>query len=166
MKQVLTIFLPKDKKIEHIRKRYVPNFKEFKPHITLVYPFEFKNQDKLKKHISKSIKNFESFEISLKGLQKSARGYYLYILVNRGKRKIISLHKKLNSGILSKFRNSNIPRYVAHLSLGVFKSENERQKAIDKISKMNINFKTKICSIQLLTIDKNHSLKDKEDFYF
>ena len=164
MKQTLAIFLNKDKKIEQIRKKYVPNHEKFEPHITLVYPFEFKNQDKLRKHITESIKDFEPFEISLKGLQKSAKGYYLYLLVDKGKEKIISLHEKLNSGILDTFRNPEMPKYIAHLSIGVFESEEEREKAIKEISKINIGFETKIKSIQLLTIDENHSLKFKEDF--
>ena len=164
MKQVLTIFLEKDDKIEKVRKKYVPNYEKFEPHITLVYPFEFENQDKLKEHISESLKDFEPFEISLEGLQKSAKGYYLYLLVNKGKEKIVSLHEKLNGGILDNFRNPNMPKYIAHLSIGVFENEEQREKAIDEISKMNIKFESKIKSIQLLTIGEDHSLKSKEDF--
>ena len=165
MKQVLTIILEKDEKIEQVRKKYVPNYENFKPHITLVYPFEFEDQDKLKEHISESLKDFEPFEISLEGLQKSAKGYYLYLLVNKGKEKIVNLHEKLNGGILNNFRNPDMPKYIAHLSIGVFENEEQRKKAIDEISKMNIIFEMKIKSIQLLTIDEKHSLKSKEDFY-
>tara|TARA_Y100000310_G_C20343338_1_gene650860 strand:+ start:203 stop:703 length:501 start_codon:yes stop_codon:yes gene_type:complete len=164
MKQVLTIFLEKDEKIEQIRKKYVPNYEKFEPHLTLVYPFEFQDQDKLKEHISESLKDFEPFNVSLKGLQKSAKGYYLYLLVDNGKEKIVSLHEKLNGGILNNFRNPDMPKYIAHLSIGVFENEEQREKAIDEISKMNIKFKMKLNSIQLLTIDEEHSLKSKEDF--
>ena len=165
MKQVLTIFLEKDEKIEQVRKKYVSNYEKFESHITLVYPFEFKDQDKLKKHISESLKCFEPFEISLKGLQKSVKGYYIYLLVNKGKEKIVSLHEKLNGGILNNFRNLDMPEYIAHLSIGVLQNEEQREKAIDEISKMNIKFEMKINSIQLLTIDEDHSLKSKENFY-
>ena len=165
MKQVLTIFLEKNEKIENIRKKYVPNYQKFEPHITLAYPFEFEDQDKLKEHISESLKDFEPFEISLEDLQKSAKGFYLYLLVNKGKEKIVSLHEKLNGGILDDFRNPDMPEYIAHLSIGVFENEEKREKAIDEISKMNIKFEMKINSIQLLTIDEDHSLKSKEDFY-
>ena len=166
MKKVLTIFLEKDEKIEKIRKKYLPNYKKFEPHITLVYPFEFEDQDKLKDHISESLKDFEPFEISLEGLQKSAKGYYLYLLVKKGKEKILSLHEKLNGGVLDTFRNPDMPKYLAHLSIGVFENEEQREKAIEEISKMNIQFEMKINSIQFLTMDENHSLKSKEDFYF
>ena len=165
MKQVLVIFLEKDEKIEQVRKKYIPNYEKFEPHITLVYPFEFQDQYKIKEHISESLKDFEPFKISLEGLQKSAKGYYLYLLVNKGKEKIVSLHEKLNGGILNNFRNPDMPEYIAHLSIGVFENEEQREKAIDEISKMNIKFETKINSIQLLTIDEDHSLKSKEYFY-
>jgi len=165
MKQVLTIFLEKDEKIEQVRKRYVSNYEKFEPHITLVYPFEFKDQDKLKEHVFESLKYFEPFEISLEGLEKSAKGYYLYLLVNQGKEKIVSLHEKLNGGILNNFRNPDMPKYIAHLSIGVFENEEQREKAIEEIFKMGIKSEMKINSIQLLTIDENHYLKSKQDFY-
>ena len=57
-----------------------------------------------------------------------------------------------------------MPEYIAHLSIGVFENEEQREKAIDEISKMNIKFESKIKSIQLLTISEDHSLKSKEDF--
>ena len=75
------------------------------------------------------------------------------------------MHKKLNSGILNNFRNPDMPEYIAHLSIGIFKSEEEREIAIKEISKIDINFEAKIDSIQLLTIDEKGSIKCKEDFY-
>ncbi|MFO8016120.1 MAG: 2'-5' RNA ligase family protein [Candidatus Woesearchaeota archaeon] len=165
MKQALAICLDKNEKIERIRKRYVPDYEKTEPHITLVYPFEFKDQDRLKEHISESLKEFEPFEISLRGLQKSSEGYYLYLLVDKGEEKIAGMHEKLNGGILKNFRNADMPEYIAHLSIGVFGSEEEREKAIDDISRMDVKFETKVESIQLLTIDENHSLNSKEDFY-
>jgi 2'-5' RNA ligase len=164
MKQVITIFLQKDKNIELIRKKYIPNYKKIEPHITLVYPFEVKNQAKLKEHILNSINKVKPFEISLKGLKKSAKEYYLYLLVNEGKENILNLYNKLNSGVLKNFKNVDMPVYIAHLSLGVFGSEKRIEEAIKDISKMNISFKTKVKSIQLLTINEDESLKSKEDF--
>lgn len=165
MKQVLTIFLEKDERIERVRKKYFPNYEKFEPHITLVYPFEFENQDKLKEHIIKSLNGSKPFEISLEGLQKSAKGYYIYLLVNKGNEKIFRLHKTLNSGLLNNFRNPDMPEYIAHLSIGILQNEKQREKAIDEISKMNIKFEMKIKSIQLLTIDEDHSLKSRVDFF-
>ena len=164
MKQVLTLFLEKNEDIEEIRKKYVPNYEKFEPHITLVYPFEVEEQNKVKEHINKVLEEFKIFNISLEGIQKSAEGYYLYLLVNKGKEIIEKLHGKLNGGILSDFKNQDMPVYIAHLSIWVFESEEEREKAFEEISKKKIYFETKINSIQLITINEDHSLKNKEDF--
>ena len=164
MKQVLTLFLEKNEDIEEIRKKYVPNYEKFEPHITLVYPFEVEEQNKVKEHINKVLEEFKIFNISLEGIQKSAEGYYLYLLVNKGKEIIEKLHGKLNGGILSDFKNQDMPVYIAHLSIGVFESEEEREKAFEEISKKKIYFETKINSIQLITINEDHSLKNNEVF--
>jgi len=166
MKQAISIFLEKNNEIEKVRKEHVPNYEKFEPHITLVYPFEVKNQSKLKEHISNSLKDFESFYISLKGIQKSAKGYCLYLLVDEGKEKVMKLHEKLNEGILSNFRNLDMPEYIPHLTIGVFDSEEKRDNAFKKISEMNISFKMRINSIQLLTINDDFSLEFKKDFCF
>mgnify|MGYP006440308521 FL=1 len=70
----------------------------------------------------------------------------------------------MNGGILIDFKNQDMPVYIAHLSIGVFESEEEREKAFEEISKKKIYFETKINSIQLITINEDHSLKNKEDF--
>ena len=50
--QAIVIFIPKDKKVEVIRKKYDKYYKEFKNHVTLSYPFKIKNQKLLNKHNS------------------------------------------------------------------------------------------------------------------
>lgn len=164
MKQVLAIFLKSNKEIEKVRKRYIINPERYSSHITLVYPFEFKNQNQLNIHISEALKKFKPFEISLCGIQKSAKEYYLYLLVDGGKEKIVSLHEKLNSGILANFKNDDMPQFIPHLSIGAFNSEEEIDTAMKKISKINLFLKMKVKTIQLLTINKDHSLKSKKDF--
>ena len=44
---------------------------KYKPHITLVYTFEVKDQEKLYEHIKKATKDFKQINLKLKGLQKS-----------------------------------------------------------------------------------------------
>jgi 2'-5' RNA ligase len=164
MKQVIVILLKKDKKIEQIRKRYVQEYKKFKPHITLVYPFRVKNQIALHGHIKNSIENVEPFELSLEGLKKSAKGYYLYLIVNKGGKEVIKLYNNLNKRLLKDFKNKDMPEYIPHLSIGVFKTKKEIDEAIKEIKKDNISLKMNIKSIHLLTINKNHALISKKDF--
>jgi len=166
MKQVINIILKRDEIIENLRKEYLNDSENVEPHITLVYPFEIKNQSILKKHIKDSLKSFELFDISLKGLKKSFKEYYLYLLVDEGKEEIIRLYKMINQGILKDFKNPDMPEYIPHLTIGIFSSENQREKAIKEISKIKPFIKKRIDSIQLLTIDENGIMKSRKDFYF
>ena len=138
--------------------------KKFKPHMTLVYPFEVPDQNLLKKHLLKSIKNISSFEIKFKGLKKSLKDYYLYLLVQTGRSKIMKLYKKLNSGILKDFKNPDMPKYIPHVSLGIFKSKKDIEGAMRNPKFRNQEFITKITSIQLLTLKKDDSIKSIKEF--
>ncbi|RJQ17543.1 2'-5' RNA ligase family protein [Candidatus Woesearchaeota archaeon] len=163
MKQSIAIFLKSSSEIERVRKKYLPNYNKFKLHITLVYAFEVKDQNKLAVHIKKSIKELKPFPLSLHGLKKSAKEYYLYLLVDKGKMNILKLYKTLNSGILKSFQNKKIPKYVPHITLGVFKTKNAIDSAFKELSKENLYFETKVSSIQLLTLDKT-ALKSMANF--
>tara|TARA_Y100000034_G_C6896509_1_gene413442 strand:- start:1704 stop:2204 length:501 start_codon:yes stop_codon:yes gene_type:complete len=164
MKQVITILLRPNKKIEEIRKKSGINTKKFKPHINIIYPFELKDQKRLFKHIKESIKNIKKFRLTLKGLKKSTKEYYLYLLVDKGKKQTRRLYNQLHKGILKDFKNKDMPKYIPHLSLGNFKSKKEIDKAIKEIKKENIYFETKISSVQLLTLNKDSSLKSVKNF--
>ena len=149
----------RDRKIEEIRKRYGADIKKFRPHISLVYPFEVKDQERLFAHIKHSIKDIKSFKIILKKLEKSKREHYLYLSPIKGKNNLLNLHKKLNSGILNKFKNKDMPKYIPHLSLSNFESKKEIDNAIKELSKEKPIYKTKISAIQLLTLNKDFSIK-------
>jgi 2'-5' RNA ligase len=139
-------------------------YKKRKPHITLVYPFEIKNQKDLEKHIKKSIENIRSFKITLKGFKKSKKGYYLALAIDQGKSQIMEIYRNLNSRILKDFKNPKIPRYVPHMTLGKFKSKKEIDKIIKNLKPQNLEFSTKINSVQLLTVRKDESIKSIKNF--
>jgi len=164
MKQVILILLKKDVEVEKIRKKYHPDYKKFEPHISLVCPFEVNNQDELFLHIKESLKGIKSFDLSLEGLQKSAKGHYLYLLVGRGREKVMKLYWALNKSILKDFKNEDMPKYIPHLSLGFFKSKKEIDDAIEDMGNSGVCFKTKISSIQLVTLNKDSSLKSVNNF--
>jgi 2'-5' RNA ligase len=164
MKQAIVLLLKKDSKLERVRGKYNKESHKYKPHITLVYPFEVESQHELKKHIQKSLENFKPINLRLKGLKKSKKGYYLYLLIDKGKEEIIQIYKKLNSGLLKDFKNKDMPTYIPHLSLGVFKNKKEIDNAIKEVSKLNLSFNYKINSIQLLNLNKDHSLGKVTNF--
>ena len=164
MKQAIAILLKRNKKIEAIRKRYEPDYKKFKPHISLVYPFQNIPQKQLYEHIEKSIKNIKPFKITLKGLKKSVKAFYLYLLVDKGKNKIIKLYKNLNSKILVGFKNKDMPKYIPHITLGAFKTKSDINKAIKNIKKDKIKAGYIIWEIHLLSLKKDNKIKSIKKF--
>ncbi|MFA5174472.1 MAG: 2'-5' RNA ligase family protein [Candidatus Pacearchaeota archaeon] len=162
--QAIIIFIPNNKKIDDVRKKYDRYYKEFKPHITLVYPFKVANQKKVCEHIINSIKNFKSFKIELKGLKRSAKEYYLYLVINKGKNNIVKLYKKLNSGILKGFENKKMPRYIPHVTLGSFSSKSKMEEAIKIIKKKDIKINADISKIHLLTFKKGAEIEKIKGF--
>lgn len=137
---------------------------KIKPHINLVYPFEVSNQKKLENHIKNSIKDIFAFNLIMGGLQKSAKEYYLYLLVKKGKEEVMNLYKRLNSGILSSFKNLDMPEYIPHITLGVFNSEKEINKAYRNPKLRRIKFTQKIKQIDLVTFEKDNSQKSIKSF--
>jgi len=164
MKQVINILLKKDKSIEKIREKYVPDYKKFKPHINLVYPFEINSQKKLYEHINKSIKEIKPFKLALKGLKKSSKEFYLYLLADEGNAEIIKLYGNLNSGLLKDFKNKSMPKYTPHLTIGVFKTKKEIDCAMKELKGNKIKYKIEIKSVQLVTLNKDNMICKIKNF--
>jgi len=157
MRYIITIFV-KDKILSKIIG------KRQQPHITLVYFFsEFKRKEVIK-HIKSNLKNIGTFKIILKGLQKSKKEYYLYLLIEKNKDKILVLHKNLTSGILKKVKNKDMPSYVPHLSLGKFSNKKEFEKFKKKISKLDLKVSSQVKKITLLGLDNKKKVKYKKHF--
>ncbi|MFW6383754.1 MAG: 2'-5' RNA ligase family protein [Nanoarchaeota archaeon] len=142
MEQAIVILPEKNNRIEKVRKKYLPDYHKYEPHITLVYPFDVEEQNALNEHIQNCLKEFKPFQITLHGLGASAKDYFLYLLVEKGKEELIQLHKKLNSGILEGFKNPDMPDYIPHLTLGIFQGKTELHNVIKEISKLNLTFTT------------------------
>ena len=164
MKQAIVILLPENKKIRRVRKKYEPYYKKFKLHISLVYPFQNVPKKQLYEHIRKSLKKIKPFKLTLKGLKKSAKEYYLYLLVNKGKSELKEAYKNLHSKLLTKSKNKNMPKYIPHITLGVFKTKKDIDNAIKKIKNQNLILKTKVNEISLLILDKNDKIKSIKKF--
>ena len=81
MPYTITIFLQFEglSKINSIRKKYDPFYKQIKPHLTLVYYF---NKKPAIERINNIIKNVSSFKVRLNKIRASSKGNY------RRKRKI------------------------------------------------------------------------------
>ncbi|MAH06873.1 hypothetical protein CMI38_01325 [Candidatus Pacearchaeota archaeon] len=164
MENVILIQVPKNKEIEKVRKKYDPNHKNFKPHISIVYPFPKTNPKDLDEHIKNSIKKIKPFKITLNGLKKSTKDYYLYLLVDKGEGTIKKLYKNLHRKLLNKYKNKDMPRYIPHITLGIFKTKKEIDEALKEIKKINLRLEFTLNKISLLTIDKNHKIKSTKGY--
>ena len=129
------VIIPPEEKwnpIQEIRKKYDKNWKFMKPHITLVYPFSKVEDKKLKAHIRDSLSGINPFKLRLKGLRKSKKEHYLYLLCGGGKEKIMELYKRFHRSLLKEFKNKDMPSYVPHITLGKFDTEEEIREATSK----------------------------------
>jgi len=163
MKQAIVIFPKKNKKVETIRKKYDPSSKKLISHITLTFPFENVNQKKLQEHIKKSLEGIKPFEVELRGIRCSPKGYYMHLLVKKGKKEILKIHKRLYSDLITKWIRKDIP-YIPHITLGVFKTKKEINKAIKELKNKKLEIKTKIDKIYLINLNKNSTLKSYNIF--
>jgi len=165
MKQAIVIFPERNKEIELIRKKYDPFYKKFRMHITLVFPFKYIDQNQLNEHIKKSILGIKSFKLVLNGVKKSPKEYYLYFIVKTGNKSILAIHKRLYSHLLTKWLRKDIP-YIPHITLGVFKTKAQINKALEKLKNKNLKLETVVDRIYLLNLKKDLSLKSFKRFKF
>lgn len=161
MKQTINILL-NNPRIEILRRKYDPNFKKTKTHLTLVYPFEVKDQARLIEHIEYCLKDIQQFEILFEKLRKS--GNYLVLDVSRNQEKLLNLYKKLNSAILSGFENKDISIYLPHITLGIFNSHEELMEVINKLRARGSNFRFIVDKINLVDLNDDGSSKSIRSF--
>jgi len=162
--QAIVILIPDNKHVDEVRKKHDWFYKESKPHTTIVYPFKLKNQKQLDKHIEQSIKNIKQFSLTLKGLEKSKKDFYLYLLVNKGKKEILKLYEQSRSKLLTKFKNEDMPKYIPHMTLGSFKSKKDIDNAIKEIKKKKIEVNFTVKEICLLTFKKRAEIRSIKRF--
>jgi len=162
MKQAIIILI-KNKEIARIRGIYDTSSNKIKPHVTIAFPFSNINQKKLNNHIINSLKGIKRFKLILKGIRKSPKENYLYLLVRKGKSEILKIHKRLYSEIFIRWLRKDIP-YIPHVTLGVFKTREEIDKAVKEIKQEKLNFSFRINSIQLITLNRDSSIKCIKNF--
>jgi len=161
MKQTINILID-NPRIENLRKKYDPNYKKIKTHLTLVYPFEVQEQDKLKEHIEYCLNGLENFEIIFQKVRKSKNFLVLDVTTNR--QKLLDLYKKLNSGVLAGFENKELSIYLPHITLGFFNLDEELMKVINELREIGSNYRVLVDKINLVTLNKDDSIKEVESF--
>ena len=161
MKQTLNIIL-KSKRLDILRKKYDSPYRKLKTHITLVYPFEVENQEKLTAHIEQCLAGLIQFKITLQKARKS--GQHLVIDVAENKNILIDLYKKLNSGILAGFENKELSIYLPHVTLTALDSAEKMSAALSSLREQNLNYSVDIDAINLVTLNADDSVKETKVF--
>ncbi len=162
MKQAINILLKLDKKTDKIRRKYDPYSDKFKPHITLVYPFEFKDQKALIGHIENAIKCVKPFKISLEKIGESFP--FVQLIAKEGKKELLLLRKKLNGKILRDLGEKEPLKYPPHMTIGIIENKGDFKRKVKEIKMLKPYYKSTIRSIQLITLDKNMVIKSKRSF--
>jgi len=155
------VFFVENSFVDNIRSKY--DKRPIKPHLTLVYPFTTK-KNKISR-IKKFIKNQESFDVIFGGFSKSKKEYYLYFDILKNKRKILGLHKRLYKILGMSFNNPDMPKYIPHISLGIFNSEREINKAKQKLESENHLVNHHLDKISVLTLGNGWQPKSILNIY-
>lgn len=164
MKQALVLLLEKDERVEAIRRTYDPRYPNLEPHLTLVYPFEAKDREVLHRHVLNALRGFRPFGLSLRGFQPSAHDNYLYLLVEKGQKTVMKLHEKLNGGLLKGCYNPDMPRYLPHVTVGIFSSRNALLAALQNLEQHPFVWNTTIYQVHLLTLTDDNALVKQSAF--
>lgn len=145
------VYFPKTylDEINSLREKYDVNWKIIPPHITVVSPVTELSEQQLIEEVESVARDFETFPIKLSGLSKAPDGC-LFLIVEDGKDKIITLYNKLYSGMLAPY----IPtayQFTPHITLGDFTEPNEEilTQAYSEAQSLNLNFS---CMFDALTI--------------
>lgn len=150
--------------IAKFRSKFDPKSDLIQPHITLVFPFAYENEDHIQTHIIDTLKLCEPFDVEVSTYNKSLDDY-LYLIFSSGNNEICSLHDRLYQNRLSQFFKPEIP-YEPHLTIGYFRSsqgifmEKAYEQAMDDIQIIPKRFSIEFDSISLVRINDLRKPRD------
>ena len=162
MSKFALVFFPKiaNDALDDFREKYDPEYKKIAPHITLLYPLPEIAMADLMFHLQTISSSTKSFPIKIGGLKKMDD--CLFLLVDEGNEKIITLKDHLSSGILSSYIPEHLP-FAPHLTIGNFRSLYDEidtqsfENAHNEAKEFNFKFSCQLDSIALLEGDVSTS---------
>ena len=133
--------------IDEIRNKYDRLSDLVAPHITLAFPFkdEISNEDLVSK-LSAILKNFNPFEVTLKGISLSEDKYILLNCI-KGNKEILKLHDDIYEKIIPSHFKKSI-QYIPHITLG--QADN-----LEDFSNFNYEFTTIVDEVSIELIGKH-----------
>lgn len=146
--------------IDELRNKYDPLVNHIKPHITVVFPFKSDIDGmKLEEHIRKKIIQVKPFELCLRGIIPIYEGKYLFLNIEKGKKRLIEIHNNLYKDILKIYlpdwlRNNE---FLPHMTVGCFEKLDEFEKAIEETKNFDYSFECIIENIYVEIIDEEEN---------
>jgi 2'-5' RNA ligase len=141
------------KEFHEFRNKYEPFAGCIPEHIPLVFPVQDTiNEDQLKDHIANVLNDFNPFDIHISGYYNSP-DQWLFLVLKEGNDKVIELHDRLYTGILSKFLRKDLP-YTPHIALGLF--SNEKYNAETLVDELTFNldkYQIAVSELEKLELD-------------
>ena len=162
MSNFALVFFPKiaNDALDDFREKYDPEHKRIAPHITLLYPLPEIAMADLMNHLQTISSSTNSFPIKIGGLKKMDD--CLFLLVEEGNEKIITLKDHLSSGILSSYIPAHFP-FTPDLTIGYFRSLYDEidtqsfENAHNEAKEFNFMFSCQLDSIALLEGDESNT---------
>lgn len=156
----IVIFI-EDEKIDGIRKKY--DKRPIPAHLTLVYPFS--SDDEKMAEVKEYINGLKKFSVMFNGFSKSKKDYYLYFDIDKNKKKLMQVHNRLYSILGIPFNNPDMPKYIPHVSLGVFDSMKEIDEAKNKLETNSFKVEHSVDKISIVNFGNDMKPKSIEDIY-
>jgi 2'-5' RNA ligase superfamily len=140
--------------IQNIRREYDElNFKAIDPHFTLVFPIVDIDRAILINHVKQSTQCLRSFEFAIRCavLSNDAFSNYIHVFLvpDEGYSKIIKLHDRLYTGILTDELRLDIP-FIPHLGIGNSLDANRCKALVDRLNSKQFEIRGRIDRLDVI----------------
>lgn len=145
--------------IDAIREAFDTLYKCIEPHITLVFPFESSlTKEEIASAVRQVLTSENTFSISTTDITAvESHGFYLFLNIGEGKKRITELHYKLHTGILRPFQSpwTLDGSYEPHITIGRFETKDEMLTAFDNLQVTDLRCEVEIDRIYVEVIGDN-----------
>jgi len=116
--------------INRLREKYDPLADKVRPHITLVFPFESSlSMDEIAEILRDRLAGIKPFQVSVNGL--SSLGRWMFLNMSGGADSLCKIHDTLYEHEFVKYKPVWLKTYTPHITVGVFDSPEEAEKACE-----------------------------------
>jgi len=105
--------------IDRLRRRHDPTVDLIAPHLTIMFPIpDSVEGPKLVRHLERTLKRWQPFQIRIRGLTKSW-DHWLFLTLREGNAEVVKLYEEIYTGLLAGFRRNDL-EFIPHIAVGLF----------------------------------------------